>query len=857
LPNEAKRVFISYAWDDDDYKLWVRQLAIRLRNDGVDVRLDYWHLQETDTIAEFMNREVRHADWVLVLCSPSYQSKVHLSEDGERSTGVGWESRLLGSSKFMTSQNKALAALGRGSWLDSAPDFLVGQVYCDLSNEATFEANYKTLLKRITGTSEKAPPVGALPANLEETPLAPLRGKDAPAPGALDTEVHFMVRGAGTEGRWTVELRTAGSEPVSAPFELDLAPEGQTARDLEAITKNTCTLADIKNLGSELWSRLLGGPLEKAWDQVRRQCRLREGSILKVRLSLPPQLESLPWEAVWDFDESSLATSPVATFVRSPAAQELPPHRSAGGAPLKMLVVIPEGSGLRTSSEWEKIRQSALAAGDRVKIQSLDGKVTLDRLAKALRETWDIVHFIGHGQLDAQGRGELRLNRESPAEEADSGVKSDGADWTSADLFARQFLRNPAQLVAVNCCHAGGIDPQALSSLGGSLARARIPAVLLMRYAIHDSAAADFSAAFYRELFSGAQPGRVDLATQEGRATLERTYRDGDRVRSAIAPALYLAAGCEQLFVLPALAKPKPQDGVSLVTVIDERIDRRLVRAIERRCCLPILGPGILAAGAQRGDQVPPSPAGLAQKLAELSQFPGRERITPLTESMADWLMPVVFERVCQHFESTADGERHDLVEAVQEVYRDLVSTAALRQIASWNVPGVVYSYIDGLLEKSLQGQPGRNLRVVQSEELREGMLPGNGELLLMNLRGSYMTPSSMVLTEQDQDRLLDRMGVISSFVADLMNRIEGCNLLFLGVSARDPLVRALARRLLREDVARYRGTAFFICDHTTAADRAYWHQFMRLEWIELDLDTVVAGLTAAGRSATRPKSPS
>jgi hypothetical protein len=842
LSDAPKKLFISYAWESGEYREWVRRLAARFCEDGVEARLDYWHLQPTDTIPEFMNREVRQADWVLVLCSPAYKSKVHATEEGQRSTGVGWEARLLTSRLFISSENKILAALAKGAWTEAAPDFLQGQIYSDLSDPRTFEANYKTLLQRITGTFEPPPPVRPLRPDLKAEPLAPLR-YDAPDPGPTEAELLFTVRAGDSEGRWTVELRVDGGEPVSAPFELDLSPDGQTKRDLEGIDRNTCTTDDIQNLGSELWTRLLAGPLEKEWDRVRRQCRARERSILKIRLALPAQFEHLPWESIWDFDESSLATSPVVSVVRSPADEEpVAPHNPSGGASLKMLVVIPAGSGLRTSSEWEKIRQSALAAGDRVEIESLDGQVTLNRLAEALRRDWDIVHFIGHGRLDAQGRVALRLNREEP----------DGEDWISARLFAQQFLRSPAQLVVVNCCHTASLDPQALSSLSGYLSRARVAATLVMRYAIHDSVAADFSAAFYRELFSGERPGRVDLATQEGRATLERTYRDGDRARGAITPVLYLAAGCEQLFTLPEKeSRATAAAAMQAFAVIDERIDRKLVRSIERRCCLPILGPGILSAGAERQEQIPPSPSGLAQRLAQLSAFPGFERITPLTDSTADWLTPVLFERICQHFESSSDGERHALNEAIQEAYRPFVPHPALDQIAAWNVPGVVYTYVDGLLEQSLQRLRGRDLRVVQAEDLREGTLPGSGGLVLMNLRGSYTSPS-MILTEEDQDRLLDRISAVASFVADLMNRIGGCNLLFLGISARDPLVRALARRLLRDDVARNRGTAFFICDQTTVADRAYWQQFKKLEWLELDVDTVVAGLTAAARAAPR-----
>jgi hypothetical protein len=91
------RVFISYAWENDEYRALVKRLATRLRQDGIDARLDAWHL-EGITIPEFMGREVRNADKVLVVCSPQYREKVHAMEDGKQVTGTGWESMLLNSS---------------------------------------------------------------------------------------------------------------------------------------------------------------------------------------------------------------------------------------------------------------------------------------------------------------------------------------------------------------------------------------------------------------------------------------------------------------------------------------------------------------------------------------------------------------------------------------------------------------------------------------------------------------------------------------------------------------------------------------------------------------------------------------
>jgi hypothetical protein len=171
-----KRVFLSYAWESDEHRLWVKQLAVRLRHDGVDARLDDWDLPKNGNIPEFMNREVREADWVLVVCSPGYQQRVRDTEDGKRVSGDGWEIRLLSSNIFVNNSNKILAVLARGRWQDAAPDSLLGQLYFDLSRPDVFEKNYGELLTAITGTAEKAPPLGTPQASTSEETVGPLRG---------------------------------------------------------------------------------------------------------------------------------------------------------------------------------------------------------------------------------------------------------------------------------------------------------------------------------------------------------------------------------------------------------------------------------------------------------------------------------------------------------------------------------------------------------------------------------------------------------------------------------------------------------------------------------------------------------
>ncbi len=198
----APRTFISYSWDDDKHKAWVRELATSLRKDGVDVILDQWDVKPGDQLPAFMERAIRESDFVLIICTPKYKAK-----SDERSKGGGggvvYEEDVIQGEVFTRhNHRKFIPILRRGNWIDSAPSQLSGKAYIGLQDEETFQSNYRLLLRTLHGLSEPIPELGrkpefpfpAEPTSVDDTPLALMASAENFRKLADLGEAHVEVR---------------------------------------------------------------------------------------------------------------------------------------------------------------------------------------------------------------------------------------------------------------------------------------------------------------------------------------------------------------------------------------------------------------------------------------------------------------------------------------------------------------------------------------------------------------------------------------------------------------------------------------------------------------------------------------
>jgi hypothetical protein len=73
----VNKVFISYSWDSDGHKLWVRRLVEELRLHGIEPMLDQKDLRPGENIDDFMTRGIARSKAIVLMCTEKYTKKAN------------------------------------------------------------------------------------------------------------------------------------------------------------------------------------------------------------------------------------------------------------------------------------------------------------------------------------------------------------------------------------------------------------------------------------------------------------------------------------------------------------------------------------------------------------------------------------------------------------------------------------------------------------------------------------------------------------------------------------------------------------------------------------------------------------
>ncbi|WP_236238397.1 toll/interleukin-1 receptor domain-containing protein [Pseudomonas faucium] len=153
------KVFVSYSWDSPEHRQWVAQLAGILRANGIDAILDQWHVRGGEDLAVFMERSIREADRVLVICTEGYFDRAM-----NRQGGVGYEHTMVtGELMRNVGTAKFIPIVRQSGPTALIPTELNTRLRFDLSAGVRYAAELEALIRDLHNVQTQMPPLGPNP----------------------------------------------------------------------------------------------------------------------------------------------------------------------------------------------------------------------------------------------------------------------------------------------------------------------------------------------------------------------------------------------------------------------------------------------------------------------------------------------------------------------------------------------------------------------------------------------------------------------------------------------------------------------------------------------------------------------
>jgi tetratricopeptide (TPR) repeat protein len=157
--NEARppTVFISYSHDSPEHADRVLALSDHLRTDGIDCILDQYQDSPPEGFPRWMDRQIRDADYVIMICTPTYNRRVMGEEEPGKGHGVAFESTLIYQYIYNegTSNKRFIPVLLEGGDASAIPTPWQGVKHYS----PTTKDGYEELYRRLTGQPLTPKPV--------------------------------------------------------------------------------------------------------------------------------------------------------------------------------------------------------------------------------------------------------------------------------------------------------------------------------------------------------------------------------------------------------------------------------------------------------------------------------------------------------------------------------------------------------------------------------------------------------------------------------------------------------------------------------------------------------------------------
>jgi hypothetical protein len=157
IEQKPPKIFISYSHDDENHKNWVKELAVELRKNDIDVILDQFTPLGTD-LPLFMEQGLSESHKVLCICSNLYNEKANAGI-----AGVNYEKRIICQELMRESASAWVIPIIRNNTSEmKLPNFLSSLKYISFEDDECFPNKYYELLKELHNR-QTVPPLGPNP----------------------------------------------------------------------------------------------------------------------------------------------------------------------------------------------------------------------------------------------------------------------------------------------------------------------------------------------------------------------------------------------------------------------------------------------------------------------------------------------------------------------------------------------------------------------------------------------------------------------------------------------------------------------------------------------------------------------
>lgn len=137
-------VFISYSHDSEEHAARVLALSNRLRQDGLDCILDQYVGAPAEGWPAWMDRNIKAADKVIMICTETYYNRVMGIEKQGTGKGVKWEGNLIYNHIYHadTKNTKFIPVLFQDGKVEFIPTPLQGSTFYRVDSPEGYDSLY-------------------------------------------------------------------------------------------------------------------------------------------------------------------------------------------------------------------------------------------------------------------------------------------------------------------------------------------------------------------------------------------------------------------------------------------------------------------------------------------------------------------------------------------------------------------------------------------------------------------------------------------------------------------------------------------------------------------------------------------